>query len=178
MSELIFRPAQRDDLPELHVLIEGAYRGESARTGWTHEADLIEGPRTSQDALATSLGNPDELLLLALDGARIVGCVQLTRSAPGIAYISLLTVNPQRQATGLGRRILAEAERAAVSHFGATTAELSVVSQRSTLIDYYQRRGYRLTSEQRPFPIPFDPPFTLVVLDKALQDVTAPALTA
>ncbi|WP_442680200.1 GNAT family N-acetyltransferase [Sphingomonas sp. ASY06-1R] len=173
MSDLIFRPAQRDDLPELHALIEGAYRGESARAGWTHEADLIEGPRTSQDALAASLDNPDDLLLLAVDGARIVGCVQLTRHAPSIAYISLLTVNPQRQATGLGQRILAEAERAAVNHFGATTAELSVVSQRSALIDYYQRRGYRLTGERRAFPIPFDPPFTLVVLDKPLQDVTA-----
>src|SRR5690606_14544676 len=28
-----------DDLPTLHPVIERAYRGDSARAGWTHEAD-------------------------------------------------------------------------------------------------------------------------------------------
>ena len=35
-----------DDIEALHALVEGAYRGESAKRGWTHEADLLGGQRT------------------------------------------------------------------------------------------------------------------------------------
>jgi len=167
-SDLHFRPATMGDLAELHALVEGAYRGESARAGWTHEADLIEGPRTSREALAAAIESPDDLLLVALRGACVAGCVQLTRVPPDRVYIGMLTVDPKQQAAGLGKRILAEAEQTAMDRFGAAIAQLSVVSQRSTLIAYYERRGYRLTGERRPFPVPLDPPLTLVVLEKPL----------
>lgn len=35
--------ATKADLPDLHALIERAYRGETARGGWSHEADLLTG---------------------------------------------------------------------------------------------------------------------------------------
>ena len=40
------------DLPALHALVEGAYRGDSARRGWTHEAVMLGGQRTDQASLA------------------------------------------------------------------------------------------------------------------------------
>ena len=43
---------------------------------------------------------------------------------------------------------------------------------RVELIGWYQRRGYRLTAETRPFPIPLDPPLAMVVLAKALAGAT------
>ncbi|HEX7781196.1 MAG TPA: GNAT family N-acetyltransferase [Sphingobium sp.] len=163
------RPALEADIPELHALVESAYRGDSARAGWTHEADLLEGPRTSADALRSLLSDPDELLLLVHDGTAIIGSVQLTRLSPIAVYLGMLAVAPVRQSGGLGKWIMNAAEEEAKRRFGAETMELSVVSQRSELIAYYGRRGYRETGELKPFPIPLDPPFFLAVLRKPLS---------
>jgi GNAT superfamily N-acetyltransferase len=169
MNDLRIRPALESDIRELHALVEGAYRGDSARAGWTHEADLLEGPRTSADALKTLLADPDELILVVHDGVAIIGSVQLTRRSPATAYLGMLTVAPGRQSGGLGKWIISAAEQKAQEHFGAKVMELSVVSQRTELIAYYGRRGYRETGELRPFPIPLDPPFFLAVLRKPLS---------
>ena len=162
------RPVSMAELPLLHAMVESAYRGESARAGWTHEADLIEGPRTSIAALEAIMRDSDQLLLVAEKDGVIVGCVQLSRYPAATAYLGLLTVHPQRQAGGLGRGILAAAEVEAVQRLGARTIELSVVSRRPELIAYYERRGYVRTGEMRPFPIAIDPPLQLVVLAKPL----------
>jgi ribosomal protein S18 acetylase RimI-like enzyme len=169
VSDLQIRPALEADIPELHALVESAYRGETARAGWTHEADLLEGPRTSADALKALLSDPDELLLKVQDGTAIVGSVQLTRLTPSTAYLGMLTVAPGRQGGGLGKWIMNAAEEEARQRFGAETMELSVVSQRAELIAYYGRRGYRETGEFKPFPILLDPPFFLAVLRKPLS---------
>lgn len=169
-DEIAIRLAKAADLPALHAVIESAYRGEQAKAGWTHEADLLEGPRTSLEALEAIVGHPDERLLLVHDGTAIIGCAQLTRLSPTTAYLGLLTVAPGRQSGGLGKRIMAAAEEEARRHFGSSIMELSVVSQRSELIAYYRRRGYGETGELRPFPVPLDPPFFLAVLRKSLTE--------
>ncbi|UZK68929.1 GNAT family N-acetyltransferase [Sphingomonas sp. S1-29] len=147
---LAIRPATADDIPVLHALIESAYRGDSARSGWTHEADLLDGQRTDRAALADILADPDQLLLMRHDAA---GCVSVTRRAGGIGYLGLLTVRPDLQAEGIGRALLAAAERAAVAHFGTLVVEMTVIAQRPELIAWYERRGYALTGETRPFPL-------------------------
>ena len=44
MTEVLtVRTATPADLPRMHPVIERAYRGDSARQGWTHEADLLSG---------------------------------------------------------------------------------------------------------------------------------------
>lgn len=119
MDYLEARPAIAADLPEVHALIESAYRGETAKAGWTHEADLLDGPRTSLEALEAILGNPEELLLLFRDDSTIIGCVHLTRLSATSTYFGLLTVQPGRQSGGLGKHIIATAEREAIRRFGA-----------------------------------------------------------
>lgn len=168
MSQIRFRPAQSADVPELHRLVESAYRGDSARAGWTHEADLLEGPRTSAQALMAVVENPREAVLLAFDGEQLAGCVQVSRVAEDVGYFGLLTVAPTRQAGGLGRQLIAAAESWAGGQWGARRMELTVVSVRAELISYYERRGYRLTGEERPFPIEVEPPLRLAVMEKAL----------
>ncbi|MGA0605846.1 GNAT family N-acetyltransferase [Phenylobacterium sp. VNQ135] len=163
-----FRPAAAEDLPMLHRLVESAYRGESARAGWTHEADLLETPRTSAETLARIIARPGEVILLALHGEAVAGCVQVSRVADDRAYLGLLAVDPIRQAGGLGRAIIAAAEAWAVERWGAAVMELSVVSVRAELIAYYERRGYRLTGETRPFPAEVEPPLELAVMEKPL----------
>ncbi|MDQ3144689.1 MAG: GNAT family N-acetyltransferase [Pseudomonadota bacterium] len=153
-------PATPADLPALHALIESAYRGDSARAGWSHEADLLGGQRTDLAALDDMLADPDQDVLVFRDGEKVAACVALADKGDGLAYLGLLTVDPRRQAAGLGRLILAAAEDHAVRRFAAARIEMTVIAQRSELIDWYGRRGYSLTGECRPFPAT-DPRFGL-----------------
>ena len=168
-------PAEAADLPQLHALIESAYRGDSARLGWTHEADLLGGQRTDIEALEAIIADPAQLILILRDGEEIDACAALADRGGGLAYLGMFTVVPSRQATGIGRLLLAASEEQVVSRFGATRVEMTVIAQRTELIAWYERRGYRLTGERRPFPAS-DPRFGLprrddlefVVLEKAL----------
>lgn len=148
----MIRPATANDVAVLHKLIERAYRGDSAKAGWTHEADLLGGQRTDPAALTEMLGDPDQHLLLAQEGDATFGCVAVKRKPSRRAYLGLLTVDPALQAAGLGRRLIAAAE-ACAKEFGADMMEMTVIASRTELIAYYERRGYALTGERRPFPL-------------------------
>jgi len=168
--------ASADDLDAVHALIESAYRGDSARRGWTHEADLLGGQRTDRAALGDILADPRQQLLLHRSGAAIDGCVAVTQKAGGLVYIGLVTVDPARQGSGLGRALLAAAEDYASRQLGADRAEMTVIVQRPELIAWYERRGYRVTGERRPFPIadprfglPKRPDLEFLVLEKSLR---------
>lgn len=47
MTKLAIRRAVLTDAEAVARLINSAYRGESSRAGWTTEADLIDGLRTT-----------------------------------------------------------------------------------------------------------------------------------
>lgn len=151
MADVVER-AVRADADAVHALVERGYRGDSARRGWSHEADLLGGQRTDLAAILASLDDHARLTLVARRAGAIIGCVEITDRSDGLAYLGLLTVDPDRQAGGLGRWLIAAAEAEAVARFGATTMEMTVIRQRGELIAYYERRGYRLTGEERPFP--------------------------
>ncbi len=153
-------PALIDDLPALHALVESAYRGDTARRGWSHEADLLGGQRTDRDSLDAMLEDPAQLLLILRDHEVFRACVALTDKGAGAAYLGMLTVDPAHQSAGLGRMVLAAAEDHAAAHFAAMRIEITVIAQRTELIAWYERRGYALTGEQRPFPA-HDPRFGL-----------------
>ena len=152
--------ATPSDLPALHALIESAYRGDSARRGWSHEADLLGGQRTDLAGLEAMIADPAQHFLILRHGDVLQACVSLTDKGNGLAYLGLLTVDPQRQAAGFGRLILSAAEDYAAAHFAATRIEMTVIAQREELIAWYVRRGYALTGERRPFPAT-DPRFGL-----------------
>lgn len=165
---LSIRPAAPADLLALHPVIERAYRGETARQGWTHEADLIEGPRTNLATLTAIVEDPAQVLLSAWEGETALGCVNVADRGHGTAYLGLLCIEPLRQAGGLGRQLIAAAEAYARDAFGCTRIEMTVIEERRKLIDYYLRRGYAETGERRDFPIPLDPPLFMTVLAKKL----------
>ncbi len=166
---ITIRPATPADLAPLHALVQRAYRGDSARAGWTHEADLVEGQRIEADALAAILDRAEERLLVGERAGELLGCVQITNRGNGVGYLGLLGVDPERQAGGLGKALIAAAEREAATLFGARTMEMSVIEPRVELIAYYERRGYARTGEFLPFPIPTTPPLRLMVLAKPLD---------
>ena len=169
------RPATLADISGLHRLVERAYRGDSARKGWTHEADLLGGQRTDVEALSDIIADPAQRILLAIRADGLVGCVQVSQKNADTAYLGLLSVDPNVQAGGLGKALIDAAERAAQIEFSASKMEMTVIRQRSELIAYYERRGYALTGEERPFPhdderfgVPVTHELSFVVLAKCL----------
>lgn len=166
---LPIRSAVAADIPDLHALIERAYRGPESRAGWTHEADLLTGPRTDPASLAAIIADPATTMLLASDAEQIAACISVGDTGSGRAYLGMLAVAPARQARALGRTMLAAAEDRARA-FGATMVEMTVVDRRPELIAYYERRGYVRTGEVRPFPADLIEalPLALVVLAKPL----------
>lgn len=90
------------------------------------------------------------LFVAHADGA-LAGCVEVRRKDADTTYLGMLSVDPDRQAGGLGKTLIVAAEDAARAR-GARTMEMTVISRRTELIAYYERRGYALTGEERPFP--------------------------
>ncbi|WP_344603646.1 GNAT family N-acetyltransferase [Sporichthya brevicatena] len=145
------RVATAADVPSLQRLIHSAYRGESSRAGWTHEADLLDGNRIDEDMLRAELADPGTTLFLTEDDAGPRGCCVVTDRGDGTAYFGTFAVRPAAQGGGLGDALLRHAESHARS-LGARRMELTVVTQRADLIAWYARRGYTPTGETRPFP--------------------------
>ncbi len=172
---LAFRAATFADLDALHRLIERAYRGDSARLGWTHEADLLGGQRTDVEDLTGILSDPSRVMLLAHREGALVGYVQLADEGEGLAYLGMLSIEPTLQAVGLGRRLVAAAEVEAVRRFDADRMRMTVIRQRRELIAWYERLGYALTGAEAPFPmddarfgLPKQRDLAFVVMEKAL----------
>lgn len=149
---LAFRFAASPDAESIVALVESAYRGEASREGWTTEADLLDGQRTDAEAVLDIVCGPSGGLLIAEDEGRLVGCCQLERRAGDVAYFGMFSIRPGEQGLGLGRRVLAEAERVSRDEWGACRMVMTVLMQRDDLIAWYERRGYRRTGEISPFP--------------------------
>lgn len=168
---LTIRRAAPVDAEAIRALVEKAYRGDSARRGWTHEADLIETDRTSLVDIAATIADPDRVMLIALTGAQVVGTVTAARIAPGRCYMGMLGVDPDCQAGGLGKRLIAAAEAAAVDLFGAQVMEMTVIATRRELVAWYVRLGYALTGEERVLPGMKADHLRMAVLERALAPV-------
>ncbi|MFE7617396.1 GNAT family N-acetyltransferase [Streptomyces sp. NPDC057496] len=150
-GQLTFRDADDADVPALVALIESAYRGDSSRVGWTTEADILQGQRTDPDGVRQVVEAPGSRLLVVERDGVVVACCQLERRGEA-AYFGMFAVRPELQGEGLGKVIIAEAERVVREDWGATEMHMTVISMRDELIAWYERRGYRRTGRLTPFP--------------------------
>ncbi|MCQ8769745.1 GNAT family N-acetyltransferase [Streptomyces telluris] len=150
-TETTFRDATVEDVPVLVALVESAYRGDASRAGWTTEADLLDGQRTDPDGVKAVVTDPDSRLLVVERGDRIVACCQLEHRGAH-AYFGMFAVSPEMQGAGLGKVVIAEAERLVRADWSATEMHMTVIKQRDELIAWYERRGYRRTGRMSPFP--------------------------
>lgn len=164
------RRAVPSDFAALKELIESGFRGDVARLGWNHEADILNDERITPEELTATLTDADTAMLVihAETSPALAGCVAVTRKSAELAYLGLLCVDPARQSSGLGRQLLEAGEAYAVAQ-GISRMEMTVIAERDTLIAWYERRGYARTGETRPFPVVCEPPLHFVVLEKALR---------
>jgi ribosomal protein S18 acetylase RimI-like enzyme len=139
------------DISALNTLVNSAYRGESSRKGWTTEADFLDGTRIFPDELKKLILQPGSSILTYRDeGGTIRGCVNIQENETEM-YLGLLSVEPQRQDSGIGKKLIAAAEQSAREK-GKKSMKMTVVSIRSELIAWYVRNGYEDTGERQPFP--------------------------
>lgn len=151
-------PAGAGDIDDLVALVQSAYRGEASRSGWTTEADVLDGQRLDRDLATEMVEDPHGTVLLKRDSAdRALACVQLRNLGTGAegrptAYLGLLAVTPSAQGLGVGSELMTFAEDYVRTAWGAELIQMTVISLRTELIAYYQRRDYHPTGRTEPFP--------------------------
>ncbi|MFH6996898.1 GNAT family N-acetyltransferase [Flavobacterium sp. FlaQc-57] len=142
--------ATLQDIPALTILINSAYRGETSKKGWTTEAHLLDGKRTNEEELTETILDPKNTILKYTENNQIIGSVLLVEKEHQL-YLGMLTVSPELQNSGIGKKMLAEAENHAKS-LGLTSIIMTVISVREELIAWYKRHGYADTGEREAFP--------------------------
>jgi len=132
------RFAEPADAAAIARLVNDAFRPERF---------FIDADRTNPEKVAALL-RQGKFLLLFEENA-LTGCVY-TELRGERGYFGLLAVDPKRQRSGLGGRLIAAAEKHCRSA-GCRFMDLTFVNVRQELPDYYRRFGYTENSTL-PFP--------------------------
>ncbi len=175
-TAIAFRNAQLSDIPSIVHLVESAYRGDASRAGWTTEADFLEGQRIDAQSVQADIENPDSLIVLAELDSSLLACCHLQKKQLA-CYFGMFSVSPTQQGNGIGKHLIAEAERIAKYDWHCSHMEMTVIDIRNELIDFYLRRGYVRTGKHLPFPygderfgIPLRGDLRFEILEKPLHD--------
>ena len=140
-----------EDIVSLNTLINSAYRGEFSKKGWTTEAHLLEGSRTTEVELLDIIQDASHTILKYSDNGKIIGCVLLKVKANEL-YLGMLTVSPDLQNSGIGKKLLRQAEVFAVE-MQLPKIVMTVITVREELIAWYKRNGYVDTGAREAFPV-------------------------
>ena len=151
MTEPTYRYATADDIAAIRALVELAYRGPESAKGWSSEAHLLAGERTSIEEITELYEEPDARFLLAEADGDLLGCVLIEKHGDD-GYFGMFSVNPRLQNGGLGRALLAQAEQSARDLWDVKAMTAVVIDVRHELLAWYERRGYVITGEREPFP--------------------------
>ena len=143
--------AHVNDIPQISKLVNSAYRGESSKKGWTTEADLLDGIRTDEDSLLKMMQKPGAVILKCCNANKEVAASVYLEKQSGKLYLGMLTVSPELQSSGIGKKLLQASEKYAVEE-GCCGVIMTVISVRHELIDWYKRHGYHDTGKKSPFP--------------------------
>ena len=150
-KNLRYRHAEPQDAAMVAALVNSAYRGDSSRQGWTTEANLLEGARISSDGVRQLIMADDTIILLCSRGLDLIGCVQLQKTGDG-AYLGMFVVSPLEQGNGIGKEFMRTAEALVQKLWGVHKMWMTVITVRSELIAFYERRGYVRTGRLKPLP--------------------------
>ena len=176
MENLRFRDAVPADVPALVELVTSAYRGAASRQGWTTEADLLDGNRIDPGVLLHDIERPHSRVLLAERDDQLLACAHVS-DEDGAGYFGMFSVRPGLQGAGVGKALLAEAERVVRDEWRLPAMRMTVIDLRDELIAFYERRGYRRTGIKKPFPygdprfgIPLREDLRFEVLEKTFRE--------
>jgi ribosomal protein S18 acetylase RimI-like enzyme len=163
-----------EDVSNLNQLVNSAYRGESSRKGWTTEANILEGKRITEAELIEIIEDNKNTILKYSENDQIIGCVLLIEKKEEL-YLGMLSVSPDIQNSGIGKKLMQQAEIQA-SELGLSKVVMTVISVREELISWYKRIGYVDTGAREPFPAGdvyiniSEKPLEFIVLEKKFDN--------
>ena len=151
-----FRIAQPHEAESITALINRAFLVEKY---------FIDEDRISLDQVRDHFATGR--FLVAEDGFGLAGAVYIEPKGDR-AYFGMLSVDPERQRTGLGTKLVAALEDHC-REIGCRFVDLHIVNIRTELPPFYERLGYRPSGEEAfPSEIETKIPCHLIVLSKAL----------
>ncbi len=148
--EIKIQIAGLNNARKITELVNSVYRGENSKKGWTTEADFLSGIRITEEKVKEIIERKDDLIFLALIGGKITGCVHLENTG-SYSYLGMLSVDVNYQDKGIGKILINECERYTKEVLRLSEIRMKVISRRTELIEYYNRRGYRSTGELEEF---------------------------
>lgn len=146
-----FRNANKHDVTKIVKLVESSYRGDASRQGWTTEADLLAGQRTDQREVEALIRLKNSKIILYENKKDLMASVHVCNKG-SYAYLGMFAVKPGCQGQGIGKLLLGYVENFVLKDWQCHYIEMAVISQRTELISWYEKQGYKLTEEIRPFP--------------------------
>jgi GNAT superfamily N-acetyltransferase len=149
---LVFSFANLTDAKAISDLVNSAYRGDSSYAGWTTEADILDGQRTSPKEIEEKIERPDTLILTAYQDQDLIGTCELNiNKESSELFFGMFSIRPSMQNKGIGKQFITQVEKLA-AEWNLRKIKMSVITVRTELIEYYKRRGYQVTGEIIPFP--------------------------
>jgi len=153
---LHFYKAELTDAADVAQLINSCFRGEISRKGWTTEADILDGKRTTASEIAATIRRNDAFVLMGVLNDEVVAavcCEQQMIAGKQTAHFGKISVKPSLQNKGYGKDLIFAAEAMTKREWRVLGFHMSVISMRSELIAYYERLGYERTGELETFPV-------------------------
>jgi len=141
LSAAVIRAAGKDDAARITALVNAAFAMERA---------FVDRDRTSVDEITQLLGTGTFFVVDGDEGG-LVACMYIERHGDR-AYLGMLAVDPGAQKRGLGRQMMAAAERHCAA-IGCRAIDIRIVDRRVELPPFYRRLGF----EERG-TAPFDDP--------------------
>jgi Acetyltransferases len=136
-------------LQKIADMINAAYRGIGGEGRWTTEAHLVKGDRIRlQDLEEIIRDEKNDFIVGYLDN--LPACCIAIKKLDAITEFGLFAVAPQYQGENLGKSLLNYAEQCARPY--SRKFQVTIVSANTSLVEFYQRRGYRNTNKRLPYP--------------------------
>ena len=127
---IALRTATTDDVPKIAALLNVAFAME-----W----DFINRDRTSAEEIARYFESGTFFVVDGGSGA-LASCMYLEQRGDRM-YLGMLAVSPAAQGRGIGRQMMAAAERHAAS-LGCGAIDIRIIDRRTELPPFYRSLGF------------------------------------
>jgi GNAT superfamily N-acetyltransferase len=127
---LRLRSATSDDVPRIVALLNAAF---------AMERDFIDKDRTSVPEIERYM-TTGTFFVVDGDAGALSSCMYLEQRGDRV-YLGMLAVNPSQQGSGLGRQMMAAAERHAAA-IGCGAIDIRIVNRRTELPPFYRALGF------------------------------------
>jgi GNAT superfamily N-acetyltransferase len=156
---LNFHKAELVDAEAIATLVNSAYRGEASRKGWTTEADILDGLRTTTSEVGKIIKSKNAFILIGVLRDEVVAticCEWQELAFKDTVHFGMIAVKPSLQNKGYGKSLIQAAEAICLREWRVVGFHMAVISIRHELVAFYERLGYKRTGEFAEFPVKSD----------------------